>query len=109
LKKLGVEVVGVSGDAVINLRHFKDANNLNFPLLSDVTGEISKKFAVPISKGGSIKKLIGGNEKILERGLTTSRWTFIVNKAGNIVYKNTKVKVANDSEEVIYFIKSLNN
>ena len=109
MEKLSVEVVGVSGDAVINLRHFKDANNLNFPLLSDVSGEIAKKFGVPISKGGSIKKLIGGNEMILKRGLTTSRWTFIINKAGKIVYKNTKVKAANDSEEVIYFIKSLNN
>jgi thioredoxin-dependent peroxiredoxin len=109
LEKLGVEVVGVSGDAVINLRYFKDTNNLNFPLLSDVTGEIAKKFAVPISEGGSIKKLIGGNEMILERGLTTSRWTFIINKAGNIVYKNKKVNVVNDSEEVINFIKSLNN
>jgi len=109
LEKLGVEIVGVSGDAVINLRYFKKANNLNFPLLSDVSGEIAKKFGVPIRKGGSIKKIISGNEVILERGLTTSRWTFIVNNTGKIVYKNTKVKAVNDSEEVINFIKSLNN
>ncbi|HPE76626.1 MAG TPA: peroxiredoxin, partial [Draconibacterium sp.] len=40
-------VVGISGDNVEGLKIFKQAENLNFALLSDESGEIAGKFGVP--------------------------------------------------------------
>ena len=42
-------VVGISGDNVEGLKIFKQAENLNFALLSDESGEIAGKFGVPYS------------------------------------------------------------
>ena len=39
--EMGVTVIGVSGDEVKNLKHFKESYQLNFPLLSDTKGTIS--------------------------------------------------------------------
>jgi len=99
-------VVGVSGDNVEGLQHFKEANNLNFPLLSDENGEIAKKFGVPTRDGGTITREIDGKDVELVRGVTASRWTFIIDKNGKIVYKNTDVDVTNDSKEILEFIKN---
>ncbi len=99
-------VVGVSGDNVEGLQHFKEANNLNFPLLSDEDGEIAKKFGVPTRDGGTITREIDGKDVELVRGVTASRWTFIIGKNGKIVYKNTDVDVSNDSKEILEFIKN---
>lgn len=107
LMDLGAEVVGISGDRVSNLKIFKKVHNLNFILLSDNTGTIAKKFGVPMKEGGSIKRTVDGQEITMTRDVTTSRWTFIIDKEGNIIYKNTKVNAANDSEDVFAFIKKL--
>ncbi|MBN1997674.1 peroxiredoxin [candidate division KSB1 bacterium] len=107
LENLDIEVVGISGDAVKNLQLFKQAHQLNFTLLSDKGGEIAKKYGVPLSDGGSIEKEIDGKTETLVRDVTTARWTFIIDKTGTIVYKNTSVDVQNDSNKVIEFLKSL--
>jgi thioredoxin-dependent peroxiredoxin len=99
-------VVGVSGDNVEGLQLFKKANNLNFPLLSDKDGKIAKKFGVPTRDGGSITREIDGESFDLVRGVTASRWTFIIGKDGKIVYKNTDVDVTKDSREILDFIKN---
>lgn len=99
-------VVGVSGDNVEGLKLFKKANNLNFPLLSDEHGEIAKKFGVPTRDGGTITREIEGQNFDLTRGVTTSRWTFIIDKNGNIVYKNTEVDVSKDTQQILEFIKN---
>jgi len=99
-------VVGVSGDSVEGLKLFKKANDLNFPLLSDETGTVAKKFGVPVRDGGSITREVDGQNHELVRGVTASRWTFIIGKNGNIVYKNTEVDVANDPKEILDFIKN---
>ncbi len=99
-------VVGVSGDNVEGLTIFKKAHNLNFTLLSDETGEIATKFGVPTRDGGTITREIEGKNFDLVRGSTASRWTFIIDKSGNIVYKNTQVDVKNDSKEILEFIKN---
>lgn len=44
-------VVGVSGDRVGNLKAFKAANRLNFPLLADSSGAVAKAFGVPVGDG----------------------------------------------------------
>lgn len=98
-------VVGVSGDNVEGLKLFKKANDLNFPLLSDESGVIAKKFGVPTRDGGSITREVDGKNYDLVRGVTTSRWTFVIDKNGKIVYKNTEVDASKDTEEILDFIK----
>jgi len=107
LSEKGVEVVGVSGDSVQNHQLFKKAYGLNFTLLADTDGEIAKAFGVPMRAGGSIQRTIGDKDVTLTRGVTSARWTFVIDKDGKIVHKNTSVKAANDSENVLEVVRSL--
>ncbi|HSO85295.1 MAG TPA: peroxiredoxin [Draconibacterium sp.] len=100
-------VVGVSGDNVEGLKLFKKAENLNFTLLSDKTGEIAKLFGVPLRDGGKITREIDGKSFDLIRDVSASRWTFIIDKNGKIVYKNEQVNVEKDTEEVLSFIRNI--
>lgn len=99
-------VVGVSGDNVEGLKFFKKAHNLNFTLLSDETGKIAQLFGVPTRDGGVFKSEFNGQSFELERAITTSRWTFIIDKDGKIVYKNEQVDARKDTGEVISFLKN---
>ena len=107
LADLDVEVVGVSGDAVNNLKLFKEVHDLNFSLLSDAGGDIAEKFGVPVRDGGAIKKTVDGQIFSLKRSFTESRWTFIIGKDGKIIYKDTEVNAEKDSGNVIEFLKGL--
>jgi len=98
-------VVGISGDKIENLKLFRQAENLNFPLLSDEKGTIAKSFGVPIGEGVSLKRTVGGIEHDLVRDITLKRWTFIVGKDGRIIYKNEAVNPEKDSEEILAFLK----
>lgn len=106
LSSVDAEVVGISGDEVENLELFKRANNLNFTLLSDPDGEIARLFGVPVRDGGSIEREVDGELHTLTRGLTTSRWTFIIDKQGKVVYKSTEVNAAEDSKAVLEALKN---
>jgi len=99
-------VVGVSGDNVDGLQIFKKAHDLNFTLLSDKSGKIAKTFGVPTRDGGTITKEFNGKSVELERGTTASRWTFIIDKNGKVVYKNDEVNATKDTEEVLSFLKN---
>ena len=92
------------GDEVAGLALFKKTEKLNFPLLSDSDGAIAKAFGVPTRSGGSIKKTINGKEYTLNRGVTASRWTFIIID-GKVAMKNTKVNAAADSANVLKFLE----
>ena len=105
--QLDALVVGISGDKVENLEYFKLAHDLNFPLLSDEDGSIAKKFGVPLRDGGSITRQIQGSDVTLERGVTTSRWTFVIDKNGKIAYINSEVNAEKDSETTLDIIKNL--
>ena len=105
-EEMGVTVIGVSGDEVKNLKHFKESYQLNFPLLSDTKGTISKLFGIPTKDGGSITREIDGENYLLVRGITTPRWTFILDKDRKIIYKNSQVNAAEDSENVKKIIKN---
>jgi peroxiredoxin Q/BCP len=108
LEKLGVEVVGVSGDTVENHQVFKKAHNLNFALLADPEGEVATKFGVPYEKGEkSFKTMIDGKEVTLVRGGTAKRWTFVVGPDGKIVYKNEMVNPVEDSKKVAEVVAEL--
>lgn len=99
-------VVGISGDNVEGLKLFKKAENLNFPLLSDSNGELAAKFGVPTRDGGKITREINGKSYDLVRGVTASRWTFVINKEGNIASINEKVDAPNDAGNVLRFLNN---
>ena len=108
LKQKGIHVVGISADPVKNLKFFQVEHGLNFPLLSDVNGYIAKRFGVPVRDGGSFTRTVQGRQEILERPFTFARWTFIVDPSGKVVYKNTGVNAAKDSQTVIEFLRKQN-
>jgi len=108
LNDLDVEVVGVSGDAVKNLKIFEKEHQLNFTLVSDISGEIAAKFGVPTLVGGTIEKELTSGKISLTRSVTTKRWTFIIDKNSKIVYKDMAVNAAEDSKKVIDFIMKSN-
>lgn len=106
----GVVVVGVSGDSVKNHQVFKKVHKLNFALLADEEGTLTKKFGVPHGKGGEVKALDhekkpitddDGNQVVLKRGVTAQRWTFVIGKDGKILYKNAKVNPSQDSKAIL--------
>ena len=104
----GVEVVGVSGDAVLTHQLFKKAQKLNFTLLSDEEGKLAGTFGVPVGKGAEVKtKDADGQPLTVKRALTASRWTFVIGRDGQVVYKNTQVNPVKDSKEVADLIEKL--
>ena len=99
-------VVGISGDTPQNLKYFQKAEGLNFTLLSDPDGAVAKAFGVPVREGEkTINRTVDGEEVELKRAATTARWTFIVDPAGRVVYRNDKVKAVEDLTEVLKFLK----
>ncbi len=107
LADLGAVVVGVSGDEPSSLKVFKASHNLNFPLLSDPDGSVAEVFGVPTGDGGTIKRTVEGEEVELVRGVTSARWTFVIDLDGKLAYKNTEVNPERDSQEVLGFISNL--
>jgi peroxiredoxin Q/BCP len=65
-EELTVAVFGISTDSKEDIRKFVDQYQLNFPLLSDSTKEISRSYGV-----------------LKENGLS-ARYTFIIDKSGKI-------------------------
>ena len=108
LALLNVSVVGISGDEPQNLGMFKKEHNLNFTLLSDQDGEITKLFGVPVREGGTIEREIDGKTLQLSRGITVSRWTYVIDINRKLIYKNNNVDAANDSQTVYEFIQTHN-
>jgi len=107
LNEAGVEVVGISGDSVDNHQLFAKVNSLNFPLLSDTEGKISKAFGVPVREGATILRNVDGVERSLVRGVTASRWTFLIDLEGRIVHKDTAVKAEQDSKNILETVRRL--
>lgn len=105
LDALDAIVVGVSGDKPEGLALFEKANKLNFTLLADYDGALAKAFGVPTRKGGSIEREVDGSTFTLERGVSASRWTFVIGKDGTIIHKSDKVAAAEDSKNVIAALK----
>lgn len=101
LEKAGIAVVGVSGDSPENHQLFRRVHGLNFTLLADEDGKVARTFGVPVREGATIMKTIDGVEKTLIRGVTASRWTYVIGLDGRIVYKNTTVDAAADSQNVL--------
>jgi len=103
-----VEVIGVSGDSVANQEAFKKHNKLTYTLLADEKGQVGKAFGVPTTVESKVAKVkVDGADKEFTRGATIQRWTFVIDKAGKIAYKNTKVSAADDSKAVLEAVRKL--
>jgi peroxiredoxin Q/BCP len=107
LGKLGAIVVGVSGDRVGNLKAFKAANRLNFPLLADSSGAVARAFGVPLGEGGTITRAVGGRDVQLTRDVTAARWTFIVGKDRKVAFVETEVEPAGDGAAVLAAVRGM--
>lgn len=107
LKKLGAEVVGVSGDSVQNHQLFKKKYDLNFTLLSDEKGALAKLFGVPVTEGGSTEIKVDGESRVLKRGVTASRWTFVIGRDGKIALVNRRVRPTTDSKKALRVVEKL--
>jgi len=108
LADAGAEVVGISADQVKAQEAFKKFHKLNFTLLADDKGEVAKAFGVAITPGEKkVKQKIDDKEVEFVREMSEQRWTFVIDKAGKIVYKNTKVKPDEDSKAVLDVISKL--
>ena len=105
IKEPNVEVLGISADPVTNLKIFRDAYDLNFTLLSDINGLIAQRFGVPMRKGGSIERTVDGQAITMNRSYSLSRWTFVADPQGKLIYVNTSVKAAMDGDVVLAAIK----
>ncbi len=108
LAEVGASVAGVSGDNPETLELFALEHSLNFPMLSDESGEIAKIFGVPQGDGGTISREIKGSNLDLTRGTTIQRWTFILDNDGTLIYMDTEVDAAADSGKVLEFLADLN-
>jgi len=105
LTELGVEVVGVSGDSADTHALFRAAQKLDFTLLADEEGTVSKAFGVPFGPGATVKsKGADGTPIEFKRAGTAARWTFVIGKDGKVAYKNTKVNPALDAKAITEFI-----
>lgn len=107
LESADVEVVGISGDSPENHALFTRMHSLNFTLLADQEGQIAKSFGVPVREGDTIMRMVDGVEHAFTRGVTASRWTFIIGKDGKIVKKSTAVEPQKDCQIVLETVRRL--
>ncbi|MCK4751008.1 MAG: peroxiredoxin [Bacteroidales bacterium] len=107
LAAVNAQVVGVSGDKPETLGLFALEHQLNFTLLADESGEIARIFGVPQKEGGTIQREIKGKTLDLARGTTIQRWTFILDRKGTLIYKDSEVNATEDSSKVVEFLSSL--
>jgi peroxiredoxin Q/BCP len=89
LNRSGVQVLGVSMDDLASHGKFREKYSLNFPLLSDMDGKVSKNYGVYKLKNNYGKKYWG-----IERS------TFIIDKDGRIKKAFRRVHVDGHVDEV---------
>jgi peroxiredoxin Q/BCP len=76
-KKLGLAAVGISPDKPQSQRRFDDKHGLGFPLLSDIDGQVARKYGAvgPKSVRGKKKEgIIRSSFLIDERGRIVDAW-----------------------------------
>lgn len=102
----GVEVIGISGDSAKTHKLFKEHHKLPFTLLADEDGAIAKLFGVPVGKGGEVTVKELDNLKI-RQGVRAKRTTFVMDKSGKIIYKDTNVDASKDSKKILETVEKL--
>ena len=89
LNKAGVQVLGVSMDDLDSHGKFREKYSLNFPLLADTDGKVSKEYGVYKLKNNYGKKYWG-----IERS------TFVIDTEGRIKKAIRRVQVDGHVDEV---------
>ncbi|MHB1908233.1 MAG: thioredoxin-dependent thiol peroxidase [Nitrososphaerales archaeon] len=89
LNKAGVQVLGVSMDDLDSHGKFRAKYSLNFPLLADTEGKVSKEYGVY-----KLKKMYGNEFWGIERS------TFIIGKDGKVKKAMRKVNPDGHVDEV---------
>jgi peroxiredoxin Q/BCP len=92
----GARIVGISKDSVASHDKFKDKQNLNFTLISDVEGTLCEAFGVWVEKSMYGRKYMG-----IERA------TFLADADGVVRRVWRKVKVPGHAAEVLEAAKNL--
>ncbi len=96
IRRLGAQVVGISGDTPVSHQKFIDKHALSFPLLADVGNEVGKRYGVYKEKSLYGRKFMG-----------YERTTMVIDKDGIIRKVFAKVKVNGHTAEVIAALKEL--
>ncbi len=94
LKKMGVNVLGVSIDACLRLTKFAERDKLNFTLLSDEDHAVADKYGV-----WGMKKFMG------REFMGLKRTTFIIDKEGKVRHIMEKVNTKTHHDDVMKWIK----
>lgn len=90
LQKLSVQILGVSKDSVASHKKFAEKYNLNFPILSDESHEVIKKY-----KAWGVKKFMGREfEGILRK-------TYLIDPKGIVKKVYEKVNPLTHASEII--------
>lgn len=94
-RKLNTQIVGVSVDAVEKNAQFCQAESLDFFMLSDRGGQVSKSYGSAISIPGF--------------GSFSNRQTYIIDGKGNVkwVFKDVESRIARHSGEVLEKLREL--
>ena len=92
----GIDVIGVSPDAMPPIEKFAKKYNLTFPLASDPDNAVATAYGVWVEKSMYGKKYMG-----IERS------TFLIDKSGKIARAWRKVKVDGHAAEVMAAAASL--
>src|ERR1700731_2606562 len=96
IRRLGAQVVGISGDSPASHQKFIDKHALNFPLLADVGNEVGKRYGVY-----KMKSLYG------RQFMGYERTTMVIDKNGVIRKIFPKVKVNGHTAEIIAALKEI--
>ena len=96
IRRLGAQVIGISGDSSASHQKFIDKHALNFPLLADVGNEVGKRYGVYKMKSLYGREFMG-----------YERTTMVIDKNGAIRKVFPKVKVNGHTAEVIAVLKGL--
>lgn len=89
-KRKGAVVLGVSRDSVASHLKFREKQALNFPLLSDETGEVCARYGVWVEKSMYGRKYMG-----------IERTTVVIDADGRVAKIFPKVKVTGHVAEVL--------
>lgn len=95
--RLGCAVIGVSRDDFLSHAEFRDKHGLSVRLLSDLEGEVCRKYGVSQMR-----------EKDGHRKLCVLRSTFIIDRDGIIRYANYDVAPKGHAAEILQRVKELN-
>jgi peroxiredoxin Q/BCP len=96
LGKIGLDVIGVSRDAMPPIEKFAEKYQLTFPLASDAAGAVSEAYGTWVEKSNYGKKYMG-----------LDRATFLVDAQGKIARVWRKVKVDGHAAKVMEAAKAL--